>query len=77
VGGVVSWCGFFLVGVSTIEQKRRKHDFEESLSGLMTTLFPTVHFHRLNPGRFKKHCNFIDFFKVPLSLFLTTFSAFA
>jgi hypothetical protein len=35
--------GFFLVGVLTIEPKTLNHDFEESLPGLMTTLFPTVH----------------------------------
>jgi hypothetical protein len=34
--------GFFLVVVLIIEQKMRKHDLEESLFGISSTLFPTV-----------------------------------
>jgi hypothetical protein len=35
-------CAFFLIGILTIEQKTRKHDFKKSHFGLMTTLLLTV-----------------------------------
>jgi hypothetical protein len=39
-------CGdFLLFGILTIEQKTGKHKLEETLFGLSSTLFPTVH-HR-------------------------------
>ncbi len=42
----------FLVGVLTIEQKIQKHDLEESLLGVLTTLFPTVNW---SLGRIRKN----------------------
>jgi hypothetical protein len=35
-------CGFFLVGILTIELKTRKQNLEESHSGFISILLPTV-----------------------------------
>jgi hypothetical protein len=41
----VLWFDVSLVGVLTVEYKLEKPDLEESLPGILTTLFPTVALH--------------------------------
>jgi hypothetical protein len=40
-------CDFFLVRALTVEYNPRKHNLEESLFGLKSTLLPTVHYNQI------------------------------
>jgi hypothetical protein len=59
----ISCCGFFLVGVLTIELKTRKPNLKNSHFGISATLFPTVHLLLwMNFFTFRNHWEFFEYF---------------